>query len=107
MNLEANIEKIEKKVISNAEKIEDNASRIEKNSWALEILKDYKSESKRLFVIIIVILIMWFATIGYLVYVLNDTNTITETSTQEIHDIDTIENSNVINGDLYGEDKTN
>jgi hypothetical protein len=48
---------------------------------------------------------MWFITIGYLVYVLNDIGI--ETSTQEIQDIDTIENSNITNGDNYGEDKTN
>ena len=50
---------------------------------------------------------MWFATIGYLVYILNDVGTIEEISTQEIEDVDTIENSNIINGDVYGQDKTN
>jgi hypothetical protein len=50
---------------------------------------------------------MWFATGCYLIYILNDIGTIEETSTQEIKDVQTIENSNVTNGDMYGENKTN
>lgn len=53
------------------------------NGLALELLSDYKKANKRQFVIIIVILVMWFLTIGYLVYVLNDIGTI-ETTTQEV-----------------------
>ena len=59
-----------------------------------------------MFIIILVVLAMWFATIGYLVYVLNDIGTI-ETSTQEIEDVETIENTDIVNGDMYGENKTN
>ena len=42
------------------------------NGLALELLSDYKKANKRQFIIIIVILIMWFLTIGYLVYVLKE-----------------------------------
>lgn len=52
-------------------------------SFAMELLEDYKKSNKRLFIIIIVILAMWFATIGYLVYILNDVGTIEETITQD------------------------
>jgi flagellar basal body-associated protein FliL len=76
-------------------------------SFAMELLQDYKKANKRLFIIIIIILAMWFCTIGYLIYILNDIGTIETTSKQEIKDVDTIENSNVTNGDMYGEDKTN
>lgn len=79
---------------------------LKQGSLALEILKDYKKQNKRQFIVIIVILAMWFSTIGYLVYILNDIGAIEETM-QEIEDIDTIENSNIINGDMYGEDKAN
>ena len=73
-----------KKIMDNFNKIENNAYRIQQNSGALEILRDYKSDSKRWFTILIIVLFMWFITIGYLVYVLNDTGTIEETSvTQE------------------------
>lgn len=45
--------------------------RIEEESFAMEILKDYKKANKRLFIIIIVILSMWFATIGAFIYYIN------------------------------------
>lgn len=38
----------------------------------IQILQDYKKQNKRQFIVILVILIMWFATIGYLIYILND-----------------------------------
>lgn len=75
------------------------------NSLAMELLNDYKKTNKRQFIIILVILTMWFITIGYLVYILNDIGTIE--TTQEIQDVETIQNSNITNGDMYGEDKTN
>lgn len=74
-------------------------------SFAMELLKDYKKANKRLFIIIIVILIMWFFTIGYLVYTLNDIGTIE--TTQEVTDFDTINGNVVNNGDIYGYDKAN
>lgn len=75
------------------------------DSLAMELLNDYKKANKRQFIIILVILTMWFATIGYLVYILNDIGTIE--TTQEMQDVNTIENSNITNGDMYGENKTN
>ena len=56
---------------------------VKNESFAREILRDYKKANKRQFVIILVILTMWFATIGYLVYILNDIGVIEETITQE------------------------
>lgn len=72
-------------------------------SIAMSILKDYKNANRRMFIIILVILVMWFATIGYLVWLLNDIQVIDETTTtQEVTDFDTI-NGNVINsGDNNG-----
>lgn len=66
-------------------------------SIALELLQDQKKMNKRLFIIILVILTMWFATIGYLVYILNDI-TYTE-DIIEIDDVDTIDSSNIQIGD--------
>ena len=72
---------------------------MENKSFAMEVLTDYKKANKRQFVIIIVILLMWFSTIGYLVHILNQIGTIEETtSTQEISDIDAINNSVIENG---------
>lgn len=75
---------------------------MEEKSFAMEMLSDYKKQNKRLFVIIIIILTMWLATIGYLVYVLNDIGieeTITDTTTQEITDVDSI------GGDVINKEK--
>ena len=71
-------------------------------SFALELLRGYKTTNKRQFIIILVILAFWFLTIGYLVYILNDIGVIEET-TQEITDFDTINGNVVNNGDVYGE----
>ena len=120
MNVNERLNELEKKIDSNMdkiiknmnrlhkheEKINNNTEKIKSNSYALSILKDYKTGKSRLFTILIIVLFMWFATIGYLVYVLNDIGTIEETSTQEIENVDTIENSNITNGDMYGENKT-
>lgn len=43
---------------------------LKEQSLAMELLKDYKRANKRQFFIILVILIMWFFTIGYLIYIL-------------------------------------
>lgn len=67
------------------------------NSLAGEILEDYKKTNKRQFVIILVILIMWFITIGYLVYILNDITSYENTI--EIDDVETIDNSHIKIGD--------
>ena len=80
---------------------------MEEKSLAMELIQDYKKANKRQFIIILVILTMWFITIGYLVYTLNDIGTTETTTSQEIEDVDTIENSNISNGDMYEENKTN
>lgn len=59
---------------------------VREQSLAMELLKDYKKANKRMFITILVILTMWFATIGYLVYILNDVGSYEETITQENED---------------------
>lgn len=76
--------------------IKKELNEIKEESFAMELLRDYKKANKRQFIIILVILTMWFATIGYLVYVLNDIGVIEETQT--IEDIEIIENSTIQNG---------
>lgn len=104
MNLEQNIEHLEKKIQKNATKIEDNAERIKANSYALGILKEFKDENKRLFIILIIVLCMWFTTIGYLVYILNDTGT-EELTTTESYELTSDGNNNFVNGVNNGEIK--
>lgn len=73
---------------------------IQEQSFAMELLKDQKKQNKRQFITILVILGMWFATIGYLVYVLNDIGT--ETTTKEVTDIDSVDGNIVNKGDING-----
>ena len=94
------IEDLKKQLNDNSKKIIENMNKIHQNSGALDILKDFKDDNKRLFIILIIVLFMWFSTIVYLVYVLNDIDTIEE-KIQEIDNAN-IEYSDIINGDLYG-----
>ena len=72
---------------------------LKEHSFAMEILREQKKSNKRLFVALIVVLCMWFVTIGYLVYVLNDIGKYDE-QTIDIEDVEVID-------DVYqvGEDK--
>lgn len=80
---------------------------IQEESFATQILQDYKKQNKRQFIVILVILGMWFATIGYLVYVLNDIGTETTTTT-ETYDMNTDNgNNNFIGGDNNGNIENN
>ena len=74
MSIKEDIEKIQKKV-----------NVIEEQSFALDLLRDYKKQNKRQFVVILVILSMWFITIGLFVYYINTTGyeVVTETADTE------------------------
>lgn len=54
-------------------------------SLAMELLKDAKKTNKRQFIIILVILGMWFASIGLFIYYINTTGyeVVTETAETE------------------------
>lgn len=83
------------------EDIKDLRSELEavkEQSLARELLADQRKQNKRLFIIILVILTMWFATGCYLVYILNDIGTSKDEYTQEINDIVTLENTTIKNG---------
>lgn len=70
---------------------------VKEHSFAMELLTDYKKTNKRQFIIILVILCMWFITIGYLVYTLNDIGV--ETTTQEVEQQNDNGNNNFIGND--------
>lgn len=96
--------KDDKKEINN---IKHEVHELQEQSLALELLKDYKKQNKRQFIVILVILGMWFSTIGYLVYILNDIGTETTTTT-ETYDMDTENgNNNYIGGDNNGNIENN
>lgn len=76
-NLEAKLDDNVKLIISNMnklhkheEKINSNSLKIKENSYALEILKDYKNDKRKLFIISLILLIALIITTSYLIYVL-------------------------------------
>ena len=82
------------------ENIQELEEKVEKTSFAYEMLKDMKTQNKRLFIIILVILGMWFITGAYLVWTLNDIGVNEEDNdTIEIQDVETIDNSHIKIGD--------
>ena len=94
------LEEIKKQLDENTKKIVNNMNQIHQNSGALEILKDFKGDNRRMFIILLIVLFMWFFTIGYLVYILNDTGTIEEDSdTIDIQDVEVIDNTHIKIGD--------
>lgn len=92
-----NIEELKKQLDENSKKIIDNMNKVHQNSGAIEILKDFKGDNKRIFTILIIVLFMWFATIVYLVYVLNDIGV--NENTIEVQDVETIDNTHIKIGD--------
>lgn len=68
------------------------------NSFAMEILEDYKKANKRMFIIILALLGMLLLTTGYLVYVLNDIGMEEITETYDVtQESDENGNNNFIN----------
>ena len=70
---------------------------VKEKSLAMELLTDYKKANKRQFIIILVILSMWFSTIGYLIYILNDIGSTTDTI--DIQDVESIDSTHIKIGD--------
>lgn len=79
--------------------LEKEVKEMQEESLAMSLLKDYKKQNQRQFIVILVILGMWFATIGYLIYILNDIGVETTTTEEliDIDDVDNIENSHIHN----------
>ena len=81
------------------ERIEKRAKDLENKTYAMEILHDYKINQKRLFIIWIITFIALIGVTCYTIWLLNDISSVETTSTQEIEDINTINNSSIKNGE--------
>lgn len=88
--------KSEKEEINN---IRNEVHELQEQSLAMSLLKDYKKQNKRQFVIILVILGMFTALLGYTIYLLNDFGVSTETDTIDIDNVEEIDNSHIKIGD--------
>ena len=101
MNLDKDIDNLVKKIDANANKIQNNEKRIHQNTGALEILKTFKSDSRKFFVMWIITFIAFIGLLGYTFYILSNYQQVT--TEQRVEDVDTIDD-NIVNGDNYGED---
>lgn len=78
---------------------------LKEQSLAMELYQDSVKDKKRFFYMWLITFILFIGLLIYTIYLSNDIGVIE--SSQEIQDVNTIENSDIINGELYGEDKTN
>lgn len=87
--------------------VKKDLEEVKNESFASEILRDYKKDKKRLFIIILVILSFWFATIGAFVYYINTTGYEEIIETAETSDGgNACVGDNCNNGEInYGESK--
>lgn len=76
---------------------------IKQESIAMDMLKDYKKQNKRLFIISVMAILLLAVTFGYLVYTLNDIQAIEETSV----DMDAEGSNNYIGGNNNGTYQSN
>lgn len=87
---------------SDKEEIEDikhQVEEIQEESLAYSLLRDYKKQTKRQFIIILVILGMFTCLLGYTLWLMNDIGVSTETDTIDIDNLETIDNSHIKIGD--------
>ena len=71
MNLDKDIDNLVKKIDANANKIQNNEKRIHQNTGALEILKTFKSDSQKFFVMWLITFICLLASIGCIIFLLH------------------------------------
>lgn len=83
-DLKKNVKDLEKKLDSNVELIlktmnrlheheeliNKNTSKIKQNSYALEILQDYKDDKKRLYKLLTITILVWLITLACLIFVI-------------------------------------
>jgi hypothetical protein len=83
---------------------------LKEKSFAMELLQDAKKTNKRMFIIIIVILTMWFSSIGFFIYYIKTTAYEVVTETAEVENEDGNANAcvgdNCNNGVINGESKS-
>lgn len=79
------------------EELKTKAEELEKESFAMEILKDYKKQNLRLFWMWIITVVALISVSCYLIYVMNDIGVSEETI--DIEDVENIDNSHIKIGD--------
>lgn len=79
--------------------LEKEVKEMQEESLAMSLLKDYKIQNKRQFIVILVILGMFTCLLSYTIWLLTDIGVSTETDTIDIDNVDAIDNSHIKIGD--------
>lgn len=104
MDLEKNIEILEEKILDNLNRIENNSEKIHRNTGALEILKTFKADTNKFFIMWLITFFAFLSLLGYVIYLSND---ISKVETQQVEQ-DTEDGSNFYVGrDVNGETSSN
>ena len=104
MDLEKNIEILEEKILDNLNRIENNSEKIHRNTGALEILKTFKADTNKFFIMWLITFFAFLSLLGYVIYLSND---ISKVETQPVEQ-DTKDGSNFYVGrDVNGESSSN
>ena len=70
----------------------------ESQSFAMQFVETLKKQNQRLFICWIITFLALIGLLSYTIWLVNDVETITTETTQEITDVETIENSVIRNG---------
>lgn len=86
-------------VEKDVDEVKHDIEEIRGQSFAIEILKDYKRQNKRLFIVWLITFVSFLGLLTYTIYLLNDIEVVeTDEYTQEITDFESIDNSTIVNG---------
>jgi hypothetical protein len=94
------LEQLTRDIEHNLGRINENKEKIEHNSGALALLHTIKSNGDKYFIIWLFTFIAFLISVGYIIYLHTDIERVT--NTQEVEDVNSIDNTNIINGDNYG-----
>lgn len=72
---------------------------VRNDSITIELLRDQRKQNKRLFIIILILIVCWFLTGTYLIYIMNDIGVIETYDTIDIDNVEQIDNSHIKIGD--------
>ena len=64
--------------------IKNNLSDLKEQGFAMEILSDYKKSNKRMFIVLMTVILMWVATIGAFVYYICSYDYVEEVITETV-----------------------
>lgn len=104
MDLEKNLESLEQRINHNLDKIQNNTEKIHRNTGALEILKTFKADTNKFFIMWLITFFAFLSLLGYVIYLSND---ISKVETQQVEQ-DTNDGSNFYVGrDVNGETSSN